>query len=703
DIALMDVDNDGVLDLLLTSHYSHKSRKGALLWFKGRRNRPWGEAVYLDSTRYWNRVTLIADFDLNGETDLLVGNFWGEDYIIYNVNGERSTKHLPGYTRTSQLIPGDFFPDGLPDILRINVSSLELLKNLGNGDFQLMETEQVFGRSLENIVFADIADFDNDGLPDIFLCLPPSANQVWLNQGDGTFREFAAELHLDKPVVYQVLIADLDGDYDLDIYGLAPGKNAFWQNQQQRRNPPVVQWRGHSNNYALPPFIMSLETDSLSQKVWLAPSSVSPQKSVTLPDNYLALTFSNDEKIKRASHNTQILLLSSDPLWLISLQKNFFRLLYHLHQPTVWFMLFSVLLTLAAALFFQHLGRKFLHWSWRMRQAMLIGTLTLFWMMILLNTHPNVIIRFGIPLLTIIIVNTLPLFTAIPVLRRLTKQNLAEKRYQLLKELMVFSHGEWAIDNLNGLILLLKNFSSRKGASVKIKNVLNERIQTFLELTKPRIAAIIKLGIESAFEKLPFEKLHQQLNAIEDELQKDISEYRHLEIAENIHQMKNRINEIKKTVFQQFSCDAVMLINTLLSERRALNQKNDIRYHLVLEDGGEYNVLMPATQLADILDNLLQNAVKALSGSQKKEIIITIKHLAQLCQISVIDNGPGVHPELREKIFEMAYSGWGSSGKGLALSRKIAESYGGRLFLAEKLSKGGAAFILELTRIEKGN
>ena len=66
---------------------------------------------------------------------------------------------------------------------------------------------------------------------------------------------------------------------------------------------------------------------------------------------------------------------------------------------------------------------------------------------------------------------------------------------------------------------------------------------------------------------------------------------------------------------------------------------------------------------------------------------------------SVVDRGPGVPAELRQKVFEPferfdPHSGLGT-GLGLPVSRRLAEALGGTLAV-EDTPGGGATFILKL-------
>jgi signal transduction histidine kinase len=66
--------------------------------------------------------------------------------------------------------------------------------------------------------------------------------------------------------------------------------------------------------------------------------------------------------------------------------------------------------------------------------------------------------------------------------------------------------------------------------------------------------------------------------------------------------------------------------------------------------------------------------------------------------LRVRDNGPGMPPELRERIFDPFYtSKQGGTGLGLALTRKIVEAHGGQLELGS--TPGDATqFVVTLPR-----
>lgn len=100
--------------------------------------------------------------------------------------------------------------------------------------------------------------------------------------------------------------------------------------------------------------------------------------------------------------------------------------------------------------------------------------------------------------------------------------------------------------------------------------------------------------------------------------------------------------------------------------------------------------------------NLLENAVRYGGGPQHSQPIrarLTVDD--RMAQISVIDRGPGVPPDQRERIFEPFYRLPGASehdggvGLGLALVRSIARHHGGSVYCTQA-PEGGARFVLNL-------
>lgn len=102
-------------------------------------------------------------------------------------------------------------------------------------------------------------------------------------------------------------------------------------------------------------------------------------------------------------------------------------------------------------------------------------------------------------------------------------------------------------------------------------------------------------------------------------------------------------------------------------------------------------------RVLQILLNLVTNAIRySPDGS---EVFIEIADLGDGPRIAVSDQGAGIAPEDRERIFEkferLGRSGDGGSGLGLYISRRLARAMGGDLTV-DAAGTGGAKFLLQL-------
>jgi two-component system OmpR family sensor kinase len=108
--------------------------------------------------------------------------------------------------------------------------------------------------------------------------------------------------------------------------------------------------------------------------------------------------------------------------------------------------------------------------------------------------------------------------------------------------------------------------------------------------------------------------------------------------------------------------------------------------------------------LARVVRNLLENARRHAGPAGRVEL--SSRDDGGALQIAVDDDGPGIAPGERERVFDRFHRSdaardraAGGSGLGLAISRQVAAAHGGRIW-AESSPLGGARLCLELPRFE---
>jgi light-regulated signal transduction histidine kinase (bacteriophytochrome) len=107
-----------------------------------------------------------------------------------------------------------------------------------------------------------------------------------------------------------------------------------------------------------------------------------------------------------------------------------------------------------------------------------------------------------------------------------------------------------------------------------------------------------------------------------------------------------------------------------------------------------------ATLLTAVFQNLVNNAIK-FRGELTPEVRVDARRADAEWIFSVTDNGIGIDPEYAERIFVIfqrlhAKSAYPGTGIGLAMSRKIIEYHGGRIWLDTEAGADHTRFFFTL-------
>jgi len=145
------------------------------------------------------------------------------------------------------------------------------------------------------------------------------------------------------------------------------------------------------------------------------------------------------------------------------------------------------------------------------------------------------------------------------------------------------------------------------------------------------------------------------------------------------------LTQIPKAKISEFKvCNLFNHISTLLKDdlkQRTINFKTNCNPE---------NLTLHADEklIEQVLINLIKNASESFKQTEKPSIKIIAEQTNELIQIKIIDNGPGIAPEVIENIFIPFFTTKEKgSGIGLSLSRQIMHLHGGNIFVKSEPDK----------------
>jgi signal transduction histidine kinase len=103
-------------------------------------------------------------------------------------------------------------------------------------------------------------------------------------------------------------------------------------------------------------------------------------------------------------------------------------------------------------------------------------------------------------------------------------------------------------------------------------------------------------------------------------------------------------------------------------------------------------VLIDKVQIQQVLLNLIRNALEAMQGSRRRDLVIRTDAKDRMVEVSVLDAGPGLSSEVRHRLFQpFVTTKAAGMGVGLSICNSIVIAHGGRMWADDNLS-GGTAF-----------
>ncbi len=233
--SVADINEDGYDDILL----SNLTGSNSLLINNGKGFfRDVTIDTGLDSNMYRSEGIICADINNDGWLDIFSTSFLQSNRLFLNNTGNS----FEDITETSGLKTewgsisaqfADINNDGLPDLYVCNwIDENRLYLNLGNGKFKDITKDSGvlcgFGKRSNSVTFAD---FNNDGLLDLFIGNRGYTNKLFQNIGECKFVDISEEAGINQPShTYGVATADFDNDSFIDLAVTNKNRIIFYKN-----------------------------------------------------------------------------------------------------------------------------------------------------------------------------------------------------------------------------------------------------------------------------------------------------------------------------------------------------------------------------------------------------------------------------------------------------------------------------------------
>ena len=214
-----DYDNDGWLDLFVSAY-------GRNFLFRNKGDGTFDEvgqrAGISGFENYWAGVAW-GDYDLDGDLDI---------YVCGYVDYQPSESHGVTLQYNAQ-VPTAINPSSFKPIKNL------LFRNNGNGTFTEVAEKAGVANETGRSLSAAWTDFDDDGLPDLYVANDVSDNALFRNMGDGTFEDVS---YISFVADYRGAMGigtgdwDNDGDMDMFITHWMAQENALYSNLMSQIN-----------------------------------------------------------------------------------------------------------------------------------------------------------------------------------------------------------------------------------------------------------------------------------------------------------------------------------------------------------------------------------------------------------------------------------------------------------------------------------
>lgn len=205
-----------------------------------------------------------------------------------------------------------------------------------------------------------------------------------------------------------------------------------------------------------------------------------------------------------------------------------------------------------------------------------------------------------------------------------------------------------------------------KEAWINLMKIISHELMNSLTPIRALSQNLLQIVDQEKLEEDDFDDIKSSISTIinrSDHLQVFVENYRKLAMLPTPTKKMTPIN----TLFE----DCLRIMNPILKTENI---------ELVNEINSSRSILIDKNQMEQVIINLITNSIYALKDRKEKKIFLSSYTENNRFFIIISDNGKGIDPEIREKVFLPFFTTRkDGAGIGLTLSKNIIEAHGGYL------------------------
>jgi PAS domain S-box-containing protein len=235
---------------------------------------------------------------------------------------------------------------------------------------------------------------------------------------------------------------------------------------------------------------------------------------------------------------------------------------------------------------------------------------------------------------------------------------------------------------VQGLVLKLHNITDQKHKEEELLRSNQQLDQVIYKTTHDLKAPLMSaLGLVSIAENAPAEEKDQYIGLIKKSL---------LKLDSYLEEMNNFFRN-EKLALQREKINLAELLADELENLKNLHNGNRVKVLLQADDDGVewYSDLI---RVKTVITNIFSNAIKYQDLQKQNPFIKIATHVDQeFCDIRIEDNGIGIDPEYKEKIFDLFFRATDQSqgtGLGLFIVKDTIDRLKGSIEVRSKKGEG---------------